>query len=196
MLATLARHALLRSGANSVAATPALGGSIVATEALVNMADYPINATLEIILLALQAFQVLFLWAHDWVPLGRLNDVAAVRSQDSLRRLVIVTLVQSVPWSIGLAGSLCYFRVPYPAWLQHWLWDSYLILLCGEFYAWWLPYLFRADPPRAARYRIMFGQTHAFLPQRNGMAPNTLHVALHSATLITMVLLIYLFGLI
>jgi hypothetical protein len=53
---------------------------------------------LEQILLALHAFQVLFLWLHNWIPLGRLNDVAAVRRQDPLRRLVIVTLVQSVPY--------------------------------------------------------------------------------------------------
>jgi hypothetical protein len=47
--------------------------------------------------LALQAFQVLFLWFHDWIPLGRLNDVTAVRRQDTLIRLVLVTLIQSVP---------------------------------------------------------------------------------------------------
>ncbi len=34
---------------------------------------------LEQILIALQAFQVLFLWLHDWIPLGRLNDATAVR---------------------------------------------------------------------------------------------------------------------
>jgi len=68
----------------------------------------------EMVLLALQAFQVLFLWVHDWIPLGRLNDVAAVRSQDTGRRLVTVTLIQSVPWTIGLCFSLLHFRRPYP----------------------------------------------------------------------------------
>ena len=34
--------------------------------------------TWEIVLIFLQAFQVIFLWVHDWLPLGRLNDVAAV----------------------------------------------------------------------------------------------------------------------
>ena len=56
---------------------------------------------LQISLLVLQGFQVAFLWLHDWVPLGRLNDVAAVRRQDLLERLV-VTLVQSAPFSLGL----------------------------------------------------------------------------------------------
>ena len=39
---------------------------------------------------------------------------------------------------------------------------------------------------RAARYRALFGGTHAFLPGRNGIVPNTLHVALHAATLATL----------
>jgi hypothetical protein len=52
---------------------------------------------LERALIALQAFQVLFLWLHDWIPLGRLNDTAAVRCQDTRLRLIVITLVQSVP---------------------------------------------------------------------------------------------------
>jgi hypothetical protein len=52
----------------------------------------------QLVLLFLQLFQVLFLWIHDWVPLGRLNHVTAVRNQDSFGRLLVVTLVQSVPW--------------------------------------------------------------------------------------------------
>ena len=35
----------------------------------------------------------------------------------------------------------------------------------------------------------MFGRTHAFLPERNGIRPNTLHVILQVATLTTLVLL-------
>jgi hypothetical protein len=40
----------------------------------------------------------------------------------------------------------------------------------------------RPQPDRAARYRAMFGSTHAFLPERNGIVPNTLHCLLHAAT--------------
>jgi len=58
---------------------------------------FPENREIEMVLLALQVFQVLCLWVHDWISLGRLNDVAAVRSQDTRRRLVTVTLIQSVP---------------------------------------------------------------------------------------------------
>jgi hypothetical protein len=135
-------------------------------------------------LILLQAFHVAFLWTHDWVSLGRLNDVAAVRRQDSTARLVRVTLIQSVPYTIGFLVSVYYASMAshYPGWLWYWLWISYGLLFAGELTAWWVPYLGRPQPDRAARYRAMFGSTHAFLPQRNGIVPNTLHCLLHVAT--------------
>jgi hypothetical protein len=156
-----------------------------------NMAHHAASTgnALEWILLALQVFQVVFLWIHDWIPLGRLNDVTAVRSQDTVRRLVIVTLVQSLPFTIGLYFSARSFGQPYPAWLEHWLWISYTVLLIGQIRAWWIPYLLKPEPERAARYRKMFGNTHAFLPQHNGLVPNTAHVLLHLATAATLLVL-------
>ena len=149
------------------------------------------SGTLESLLLALQVFQVAFLWLHDWIPLGRLNDVAAVRRADSLPRLIAVTLIQSVPYSYGLYGSIRHFGQPYPMWLMLWLWISYGLLFLGELRAWWVPYLFKPEPARAERYRGMFGDTHAFLPARNGMVPNTLHCLLHAATAATLAVLYF-----
>jgi hypothetical protein len=154
--------------------------------------SYPIFAAtreLEIVLLFLQTFQVVFLWTHDWIPFGPLNDVAAVRSQDSLRKLIVVTLIQSVPWTIGLVFSTRYFCRPYPSWLEIWLWISYSLLFIGQLRAWWIPYLIQPDPERAARYQVMFGNTHTFLPKRNGLVPNTAHILLHIATAATLVAL-------
>jgi hypothetical protein len=144
----------------------------------------------EIALLTLQAFQVVFLWLHDWIPVGRLNDVVAVRSQNTTTHLVLATLINSVPFTIGLACSLLYFERPYPRWLLYWLWISYGVIFLGELVAWWIPYFFRPEPQRAARYQIMFGNTHSFLPRRNGIAPNIAHVLLHLATLATLVCLL------
>jgi hypothetical protein len=45
--------------------------------------------------------------------------------------------------------------------------------------AWWIPYVLIDEPKRAARYQIMFGRTYSFLPERRGIRPNALHVALH-----------------
>jgi len=137
---------------------------------------------LELALLALQAFQVLFLWFHDWIPLGRLNDVVAVRRQDTLARLVLVTLIQSVPFTIGLFYSARYFHQLYPGWLDKWLWISNGVLFVGQIRAWWVPYLLKPEPERAERYRKMFGSTHSFLPRRNGIVPNSAHILPHLAT--------------
>ena len=140
-------------------------------------------------LFALQCFHALFLALHDWIALGTFNDVKAVREANPGRKLVTATLINLIPFAIGLAASTIYFGRVYPAWLFWWLWISYVLLFFGELTAWWIPYLFRQEPARAARYQVMFGATHAFLPERNGIRPNTLHVILHIATLTTLVVL-------
>lgn len=149
-----------------------------------------ISARREEVLVALQAYQVLFLAIHDWIPLGRLNDVRAVRSQDTPLRLIVVTAIQTLPFAFGLVYSVVYFDARYPGWLFEWLLISYAVLLVGQLRAWWLPYLLVPEPQRAARYRIMFGQTHSFLRERNGIRPNTAHVLLHVATLTTLIVLL------
>jgi hypothetical protein len=145
--------------------------------------------TAELILLALQTFQVAFLLFHDWIPLGRLNDVAAVRRENSLASLIANTLIVGGLFAFGLGASIHYYGRAYPGWLRQWLFVSYGLLFLGELRAWWIPYLIHAEPQRAARYREMFGHTHSFLPMRNRIAPNTLHIILHAATFATVFLL-------
>lgn len=140
-------------------------------------------------LIFLQAFQVGVLWLHDWIPLGRLNDVRAVRAVDGAARLVLTTMVQSLPFTFCLFSTARYGLAPLPLWFRQDLLLCYGILLMGEIRAWWWPYLVQANPSRAARYRLLFGRTHAFLPQRHGMVPNTLHVALHTSTAATCAIL-------
>ena len=140
-------------------------------------------------LIALQAFQLAFLLGHDWIPLGRFNDIEAVRRENTLWQLLIGTTVTSIPVAIGLGLSIHYFGYSYPTGLKIWLWLTYGILFAGELEAWWIPYVFRPDAKRAARYKAMFGHTHFFLPERNGIVPNTLHVALHTTTLATLLVL-------
>ncbi len=152
-----------------------------------SLAPYaPLSIQREGVLILLQSCQVLFLAVHDWVPLGRLNDVSAVRSQDTASRLIMVTLIQTAPFAFGLLYSTSNYGHPYPSWLMRWLFISYLVLLLGQLRAWWLPYLLRPEPKRAERYRVMFGKTHSFLPERYGITPNTAHVLLHSATFLTL----------
>jgi hypothetical protein len=134
-------------------------------------------------LLALQCFDVVFLALHDWIPLGPLNDLTGVRAANPGSKLLVTTLVSFAPYAVGLAGSIVYFGHMYPGWLFWWLWISYALLFAGQMKAWWVPYLLRPDPGRAARYKVMFGTTHSFLPERNGMRVDTLHLVFHVATI-------------
>lgn len=152
------------------------------------LTSHPIGA-LEIIFLALQTFVVVFLLLHDWIPLGRLNNIAAMRSQDSLLHRVIVTLIGAVPAGFCLWSSIDYRGRMYPHWLEMWLWITYGALLLGLLRAWWIPYLVAPDPERARRYHVIFAGTHSFLPRRNGIAPDTLHTLLHLAIVFTLAVL-------
>ena len=143
----------------------------------------------EIIFLALQTIVVLFLLFHDWVPLGSLNNVKAIRGQDSVARTLVATLLAGVPAALGLFFSAKYFGELYPHWLNMLLWITYGVLVIGLLQAWWIPYLFKPDPERAARYQVMFANTHTFLPKRNGIAPDTLHTCFHLVAVATVLAL-------
>lgn len=127
-------------------------------------------------LLALQCFVVLFVALHNWIPLGTLNNIKGVRQEFPTSKLVVTTLINITPVAIGLAATVFYFGRGYPGWVFGWLWITYGLVCYGSFTSWWMPYLLRPDPQRAARYRTMYAGTHAFLPERNGIRPNTLHV--------------------
>jgi len=151
---------------------------------------HTISNALEITFLGLQVFNVAFLLLHDWIPLGRLNNLSAIRSQDKLSRSVFVTLLPLVPAVICLFYSARYFGQPYPDWIAMWLWITYGLFFLGLLRAWWVPYLVLRDLERAARYRIIFANTHSFLPQHNGMAPDTLHTLFHIAIAATLLVLL------
>ncbi len=106
-----------------------------------------------------------------------------------MAKLFATTLVGTLPYAIGLAGSIFCAGAGFPGWLIWWLRISYALLALGALRAWWVPFLLVPEPARAARYQAMFGATHVFLPERNGIRLNTLHLALHVAVLAIVVLL-------
>jgi hypothetical protein len=140
-------------------------------------------------LIALQGFVVLFVAVHDWVPLGRLNNLGGIRAADPAWKLALVTALSTLPFAIGLAGTVLRGQAGLTGWLFWWLWISYGAAVYGALRAWWVPYLLAPDPERAERYRTRFAGTLAFLPERNGMRPDALHVALHVALLAIIALL-------
>lgn len=151
---------------------------------------HPMNRALEMSFLALQAFNVVFLLFHDWIPLGRLTNLAAIRSQDTLLHRLFVTLLPGVPASVCLFYCARYFGRSYPHWLEMWLWITYGLFFLGLLRAWWIPYLLIPDEQRAARYRIIFSGTHSFLPRHNGIVPDTLHVLFHLSTIATLLIVL------
>jgi hypothetical protein len=148
----------------------------------------PVLIPIQLALIFLQAFQLLFLLVHDWLPLGRLNDVAAFRRTSTPREMLLALLVPSIPVATAFALSLVYVRSPFPLWLRTWLCITYGLLFLGELESWWIPYAFGASPSRVERYQSLFSRTHSFLPSRHGIVPNTLHVILHAFTLSTVIL--------
>lgn len=140
-------------------------------------------------LVALQCFVVLFVALHNWIPLGSLNDLKGVRAAFPTGKLFITTLINLTPVAIGLAASIFYFGRTYPGWLFWWLWITYGLVCFGSLTAWWIPYLIRPEPERAARYRVMYAATHSFLPEHNGIRPNTLHVLFDLVTVAIIIVL-------
>jgi hypothetical protein len=141
------------------------------------------------VLIALQFLVISFVALHNWIPLGSLNDLIGVRAAFSRTNLFFTTLLNFTPFALGFAASIFFYRKPYPDWLFWWLWISYLLACYGSLKAWWIPYLFRPDPALAARYKTMYGSTHAFLPERNGIRPNTLHILFDLLTLTILIVL-------
>jgi hypothetical protein len=83
-----------------------------------------------------------------------------------------------------------YLHSGWPGWLRIYLLIAYGFLFLGELEAWWIPYFVWPQPKKAAEYEPMYSETLAFLPARNGIRINTLHVMLHAATVATLAILI------
>jgi hypothetical protein len=139
--------------------------------------------------IACQLFVVLFIALHDWIPMGKLNNLAGIRAADTLGKRIFVTALSTLPFLLALLGSMFYAKMGFPMWLMWLLWISYGVGLYGMLRAWWVPYLLVKDPVRTARYQVRFAQTHGFLPVRNGIRPDTLHVCFHAVFVTTCVLL-------
>src|SRR6202030_2367189 len=105
----------------------------------------------------LEIFQVAILLFHDWLPLGRLTDLPAVRRVHGNRALALATLAGALPAILGLTFTLTFLSHGWPHWYRTYLIYAYGFLFIGELQAWWLPYLLWPQPKRAAEYSVMFG---------------------------------------
>ncbi len=145
---------------------------------------------LSLTLIALQVYVVAFIVLHDWIQLGDLNDIRSMQAADSRTHLIWVTVYGTAPFAFALAACVAYTDKRFPGWLNWCLYIAYGTSALGMIRAWWGPYLLWNEPARAARYQAMFGCTCAFLPERNGIRPNTLHISLHVVLVAIIVLLV------
>ncbi|MBS4220984.1 hypothetical protein KHA96_22070 [Bacillus sp. FJAT-49711] len=146
----------------------------------------------KILLLGL-FFVFLFMLLHDWVPLDPFNDVHAVSAETSIGRLIITSLINTGQMLVIMVILLSYMGKKYPIWAQLWLIIHQSCIFIGAMLSWWIPYFFgigAAD--KVGRYTKMFGNTHSFLPVRNGIVPNTIHTIFHLTLFLCIALTIYL----
>lgn len=148
--------------------------------------------TSEICLFMGLSLILLFMLFHDWVPLGSLNNVEAIKELRSKNELIVVTLIGVFQILLLMTFVLSYIGRTYPLWVKLWLIIHQGFILCGALLDWWIPYFFGVGAEsRVERYNAMFGNTHAFLPVKNGIVPNTIHVLFHLTLLICLLITIY-----
>ncbi|MGM9920444.1 MAG: hypothetical protein ACI33O_04305 [Bhargavaea sp.] len=143
------------------------------------------------LLLGLYAI-LIFMLVQDWVPLGSLNDVDSVFQVHSFTDILTSTLINAGQFVLLIFIVRLFIGRRYPVWARLWLIIHQGFIFAGALMAWWIPYLFGVGAEEKAEpYRIMFGSTHSFLPEMNGITPNTLHTGLHAVLLICLLLTIY-----
>lgn len=146
----------------------------------------------EILLFAGLSFILLFMIIHDWVPLGPFNDIQAIRGENSVNELIIVTLINAIQILLLLGLLLIFIGKRYPIWIKLWLMIHQVCIFVGVFISWWIPYFYGyGAEQKAERYHQMFGDIHSFLPVMNGIVPNTIHVLFHITLLFCIILTIY-----
>lgn len=134
---------------------------------------------------------LVFMLIHDWVPLGSLNDIEAVKVENTADELIKKTVINAGSILIVIIITLLFVGKRYPRWARAWLIIHLLAIMIGAAMAWWVPYFYGASDELITQYQVMFGNTHMFLPERNGITPNTIHVVFHSILLLTWLLAIY-----
>ena len=146
----------------------------------------------EKLLLAGLSFILLFMIVQDWVPLGSLNDVQAIREEQSFNELITVTLINVTQILILMGLVVIFMGKRYPIWIKFWLIIHQVCIFVGALISWWLPYFFGYGAERKVeKYDQMFGETHSFLPVMNGIVPNTLHFLFHITLLFCIIVAIY-----
>lgn len=141
----------------------------------------------QTIFLVFQAVMLIFVLFHDFLPLPPFNDVKALQNHSSRPMLLLAAVINGLFFAVPFVLSLTLMG----NWIARLvIIGLYLWIFLGELRAWWLPYFFGAKPKLVEENQMLYGNTHAFLPKRHGIVPNTAHVFLHILTFLTLLLAI------
>lgn len=130
--------------------------------------------------IALQFILFLLMIFHDWISVPPLNDIPALKREDTTFYRLLGSIVNGVLVLIPLTLTLVYVNTPVlPFWAGMSISLFYLLLTIGSTLSWWVPYFFGSSPQHKQAF-AKFKNTHHFLPAiGNNVVPNTLHVILH-----------------
>ncbi|WP_042141994.1 hypothetical protein [Paucisalibacillus sp. EB02] len=148
----------------------------------------------EKVLILGYCFILLFMIVQDWVPLGSLNDIHAIKQEKTTNELIIVTLVGVLQVAFLIFLMLLFIGKRYPLFVKLWLVIHPSCIFAGVLMSWWIPYFTGIGATeRIASYTAMFGNTHTFLPVMNGIVPNTFHILFHVTLFVCILVSVYIF---
>lgn len=142
--------------------------------------------------IAIQFVLLAFMLFHDWISIPPLNDIEALKTNDSTFYRVLGSLINGLFVLIPLILTIIFFdhnHVPFSIALI--VFSFYFVLTLGTIFSWWLPYIFGSSKTLKEAFS-KFKNTHHFLPARgDNIVPNTLHVILHIQVWICLAISIY-----
>jgi hypothetical protein len=143
------------------------------------------------ILFILQLIIFLFLILHDLVPLGRFNDVRAVKEYKGIHKTIRDALINGIPYGFLVLVFIYVGHGTYPLWAKIYTLLVYSLYTLGILLSWYIPYFFGASEKRKIAYQKQFHNTITFLPWRNGITVNALHVIYHCLHIIAFISICY-----
>jgi hypothetical protein len=134
-----------------------------------------------------------YVLVHDWVPLGRLNDMERQREQP-LRTRLLVEVGNVLPILALLIVAIVFPTGPLP-WGAALYAGLYIVVFAVlAWLSWYGPYFFGTTSERETAAAYEYGRTVQILPARGThVRPNLMHVGLHVLFLVVAVCAIWRF---
>lgn len=146
---------------------------------------------IEFIFTDLLIIQLAYLLFHDLVDLFPFNDIERIKSTKPRGKIILWTLVNTVPAALALFFAARYIGEYKPFLVAAYFVFYFVTTLLIIFLKWYVPYFAGASEKEISENEFLYGRTRQILPPiKNNPRPNTLHVILHALFAINTVLMI------